>query len=48
MVLPPLIFMVDSTINVRVGSTILRTLGVPKNYSILRSKLKVIYLSCFG
>ena len=34
MVLPSLTFMVDPTMNVRGGSTILRTPGVPKNYSL--------------
>ena len=35
MVLPPLTFMMDPTMNVREWSTILRTPGVPKNYSYI-------------
>ena len=33
MVLPPLTFIVNPSMNVRRGSTILRTQGVPKNYN---------------
>ena len=33
MVLPPFTFIVDPTMNVRGGNTILYTSGVPKNYS---------------
>ena len=38
MVLPPLIFMMDPTMNVREMSTILYTPGIPKNYSLFTLK----------
>ena len=39
-VLPPLTFMMDPTMNVRGGSTILHILRVSKNYSAERIKKK--------
>ena len=41
-VLPPLTFMMDPTMNVRGGSTILRISGVSKNYSEKKKKKKMM------
>ena len=46
MVLPPLAFMMDPTMNVRGGSTILHAPRAPKNYSADSSSSHKETLSC--